>query len=100
MMFARSLSLIVLFLNGVAAGSLRATDNGDSLPLAAVSMFRLWAENHSKEYASEEHFMDRLKVWMNNNGTYKPIIIHIPQEREEQAPILDGERDMVSSWSL
>jgi hypothetical protein len=67
MTLVRSISLALVFLNGVAAGSLRASSD-DAVPVASMSMFRLWAESHSKVYTTEEQFLDRMKVWLGNHG--------------------------------
>jgi hypothetical protein len=71
MTFVKSISLLAVCLSGIASGtSLRASDVEDLSSLEVqMPLFHTWTETHSKEYTTEEEKMERLKVWMANNGT-------------------------------
>ena len=65
MLFRFSLPLLVGYLSSASAASLRASED---LKLSTTS-FLSWAQEHGKDYASEEEKMTRMEVWMANHGT-------------------------------
>merc|ERR1740117_1205525 len=69
MMFARSLTLLLVCLSSSASGaSLRATDAVDVSSLTAnAPLFQTWAETHSKQYTTEEEKIERSEIWMDNH---------------------------------
>merc|ERR1740117_1364424 len=69
MMFARSLTLLLVCLSSSASGaSLRATDAVDVSSLTAnTPLFQTWTETHSKQYTTEEEKIERSEIWMDNH---------------------------------
>jgi hypothetical protein len=53
-----------------ASANLRALSEHSLENVAAVSLFRGWAELYDKVYATEEEAMKRLKIWMQNHGMF------------------------------
>lgn len=71
MKFTSSLSLLIAYLAGNAAGtSLRASELDDVASFTLkMSLHEEWSKTHSKEYTTEEEQMKRLKIWIENHGT-------------------------------
>jgi len=65
MIFSKKLSHLLIFLSGVSAGSLRATE--DVTLNEQISLFKTWSETYDKVYASEKEMMERMKVWVENH---------------------------------
>jgi hypothetical protein len=42
------------------------------LTVELMGKWKLWTDAHGKTYESHEKKMERLQVWLDNNGTYLP----------------------------
>jgi hypothetical protein len=70
-MLSKQLSFFLIVQSVSAAVKLRALQSkhdDNEQPSSSVMMFSSWADNHDKEYASEEEAMNRLKIWIDNHG--------------------------------
>ena len=67
-MFVRNLSLLAAFLSVGGATSLHFGAHEEALA-ASVPLFKTWTEAHSKEYPTEEEWMERFRIWFDNHGT-------------------------------
>eukprot|EP00934_Nitzschia_sp_Nitz4_P008302 Nitzschia sp. Nitz4//scaffold20_size174350//115706//117351//NITZ4_002115-RA/size174350-augustus-gene-0.54-mRNA-1//-1//CDS//3329541848//8292//frame0 len=84
MIFQWSLCLSVL-LTGASAGSLRATEStmadvkSSNMECPHMKLFKEWSVTHEKEYESDEHFKERMSVWMNNNKRIEEHNAQVPE---------------------
>lgn len=65
------LRLACLFLLSLTA-TVMADNNNDEQPLSfeLMAKFQHWTLFHQKEYDSHEQKMERLRIWLENDGTY------------------------------
>jgi hypothetical protein len=86
-MLSKQLSFFLIVQAVSAAVNLRAvhSNHADNEQLtSSFIMFRSWADDHGKEYSTEEEAMDRLKIWMDNHGmTTRKDFFLIPNARGE-----------------
>ena len=45
---------------------------------ALESVFRSWAVEHGRNYADKDEHESRMKIWMDNHGTYSHLHAWIP----------------------
>jgi len=78
-MIFRTATLFLLTVSGaIASSNLRSHEESAKLEdCPHKKMFMTWTETHDKEYESDEHMMERMKVWMEN---HKLIEAHNNQE--------------------
>lgn len=69
MMFSKSLSLLMVCLFGNASGTSLRVNDADNLSsfTLKMSLHENWTKIHSKEYATEEEKLERLKIWIENH---------------------------------
>jgi hypothetical protein len=60
-------SITLLFLT--ASGATRVESEA-SLSVELMSKFKGWVDFHQKMYDSHDNKMERLNIWLNNDGTY------------------------------
>lgn len=105
MIFARNLSLFLVFLSGVSAESLRTaeelTSNVEGCP--HMKLFKAWSSTHGKEYESEEHLKERMRVWVENNSKLSlgggcSMLQVSPQVTEFISPVSVALTDSDHSW--
>lgn len=78
MIFSRNLSLFLVSLVGVSAGSLRTAEEGlSSEGCPHMKLFQAWTNTHGKVYETEEHLKERMHVFVEN---HKRIEEHNNQE--------------------
>ena len=66
MIFNKNLGLFLVFLSGVSAGSLRASE--ESGLGEHMSLFEAWSMTYAKVYTTEQETAERMKVWINNHS--------------------------------
>lgn len=94
MFSTRSISLFLLFLSSVSAGSLRAGDEG----LNTESLFRAWSDTHGKDYGSDKEHAKRLKVWLANHGKQLSLYCMLWGDVMAACNGLPGSSKLLPSW--
>jgi hypothetical protein len=63
---------ILLVLTAItSANALKVAEGSEGgLTVELMSKWKLWTDAHGKKYESHEKKMERLQVWLDNNGTY------------------------------
>jgi len=65
MFSSKTLSLFLIFISSVSAGTLRASE--DAGLSEHVSLFNLWSEKFEKVYSTEQEMIESMKVWIDNH---------------------------------
>jgi hypothetical protein len=70
---------ILLVLAAISSASaLKVAEGGEGgLTVELMGKWKLWTDAHGKTYESHEKKMERLQVWLDNNGTYPIVIVLI-----------------------
>jgi hypothetical protein len=70
---------ILLVLAAISSASALKVKEGGSeavgLTVELMGKWKLWTDAHGKTYESHEKKMERLQVWLDNNGTYPIVVI-------------------------
>ena len=67
------ISVLLLRLSLGAAAAAAAAEQGEVVSVELMAAFRSWSDDHGKDYDSHEEKMKRLRIWLNNDGTFFPV---------------------------
>jgi hypothetical protein len=64
--------LLVLAATSSSVVALNVAEGSEGgLTIELMSKWKLWTDSHGKKYDSHETKMERMQVWVDNNGTYR-----------------------------